>query len=900
MDFDGDGVLDVASDKGVYLLDRVLRDTVPPLPPTYVTAHAAAPGSSQITIAWTAPPDPDLVEHHVFRGTVNSGSDYEWIGTVAHPGTQLTFNYPAEFCRYRVRAVDRAGNFSYWAEAEYIGGLPAARAFGDARPDYSIAGSILVGDVTGDGRNEVFARREHKNELWSDYSWALYTVSPAGVFTPVWEHRWGTYTTYGVVTERARLLEDVTGDGRADVLVQSYRPVDVGGGTLETRWVFEVYRALADEPGFETTPAAAIVLPADVGWSADASWGDANGDGMKDLAVATYGVNRKAALFLRNDPEPGEISFEQTPAWLSPANNIEALAFGNMNNDPRADLAIVEDVGNSGNSSKMKVYVHAGTSSGLSAAATWQDTTPGGAAGNNTSPSGVSWADFSGDGRADLTVFTDRETYAYANTGSSFPASYTLMFTQTLNPVLGTKPAHWLRGWANIDGTGALDLYGSNTVIRNAGAMTGLKDDSNYDSGADPWKDLTTYVWRTVAVDKPWRAYGPAFNKLALATDLTGNGVADLIGSEANLIFLNSAGAFPPTPTAGPAKLVLSIGDSETLDRPGERRTVTVTAVFEGGATLDVTNETVFSLKPLPDGNILARMEGNELISIVRSTFGSSTLTATWQNASATSKLHVTERPSVPESLRIAPGAATLTRPGEPLPLSAILRYEGGSDRDVTPEVTFSSSSAAVTIQGALAIANQNGSATISASHSGKTATATIMTALSVGIEELVLLPGAISLPVSSERAVEVRLRYADGTSEPVTHLATLTSLNPAVASVTGNRVTGVAPGLAVLRATYAGALAEALVAVDGPGPAIVRILDIERENNRGRLRWQASPSIGVANDFQVLTRASLTEGGWNPAGAPVRGHPSGFVHWEDVERPDADRLFYMLETVPR
>ncbi len=898
VDFDGDGVLDVVSDLGVYLLDRVLRDTVPPLPPTYVTAHAAAPGSSQVTIAWEAPPDPDVVEYHIFRGNVSGGSDYEWIGTVAHPQTQFTFNYPAEFCRYRVRAVDRAGNFSYWAEAEFIGGLPASRVAGDARPDYSIAGSILVGDVTGDGRNEVFVRREHRNELWTDYSWALYTVSPAGVFTPVWEHRWGRLEQRGVVIERARLLGDVTGDGRADVLVQTQRSVDVGG-TIETRWVFDLYRALEEGVGFETTPAATIVLPENVEWSADVAWGDANGDGLKDLAVGTYGPNRKAALSLRNDdPETGVISFEPTPAWLSPVNNIEALAFGNMNNDARADLAIVEDINNSGNSSRVNIYVHTGTSSGLSAAAAWQRVSAGT---NSTSPIAVSWTDFNGDGRADLTVFTDRETYAYANTGSGLPASsYTLMFTQTLNPVLGTKPAHYLMGWANIDGTGALDLYGANTVIRNAGAMTGLKDDSNFDSGAAPWGDLTTYVWRNVAMDRPWRNQGSSFNNLAQAVDLTGNGVADLIGSQANLILLSSPGAFPPTPTAGLAQLVLSIGDSETLDRPGERRAITVTAVFEGGGTQDVTNEAVFSLTPMTDGNYLARMEGNELVSMVSSAYGASTLSVKWQNASATSKIHVAERPPVPESLRIAPAHRTLTRPGEPLPLSAILRYEGGADRDVTPEVTFTSNTAAVTIQGALAIANQNGVATISASHSGKSASATITTALSVGIRELTIAPGAISLPVSGERALEVRIYYADGTSEPVTHLATLTSLEPAVATVIGNRVTGVAPGTARVRAAYRGATAEALVAVDSPGPAVLRILEVGRADDRGRLRWQAAPAIGAANDFQVLMRPSLTEGGWVPAGETVRGHPSGFVDWEDLPRPDASSLFYKLDAVPR
>ncbi|MEM7395868.1 MAG: FG-GAP-like repeat-containing protein, partial [Verrucomicrobiota bacterium] len=116
VDFDGDGVKDVATERGVYLMGRILRDTTPPEPPRYVTACASPPGLSEVRIEWDAGLEADLAGYRIYRGFGSSGTDHYFMGEV--PASQTHFIDPGVrrgYNEYYVRAIDEAGNIGAWA-----------------------------------------------------------------------------------------------------------------------------------------------------------------------------------------------------------------------------------------------------------------------------------------------------------------------------------------------------------------------------------------------------------------------------------------------------------------------------------------------------------------------------------------------------------------------------------------------------------------------------------------------------------------------------------------------------------------------------------------------------------------------------------------------------------------
>jgi len=89
VDVDGDGVLDVATDMGVYLMSQTLRGGVPLDAPRYALATANAPGEG-ITISWDPVADPDIASYRVYRGGA--------AGPFATPGHGSRYGTPACAC----------------------------------------------------------------------------------------------------------------------------------------------------------------------------------------------------------------------------------------------------------------------------------------------------------------------------------------------------------------------------------------------------------------------------------------------------------------------------------------------------------------------------------------------------------------------------------------------------------------------------------------------------------------------------------------------------------------------------------------------------------------------------------------------------------------------------------
>jgi hypothetical protein len=758
VDVDGDGVLDVATDMGVYLMSEALRGGVPPDAPRYALATANAPGQG-VTISWDAVDDPEIESYRVYRGVMRDS--LQLLGTV--PGTEHQLVLPnsyestslAQGSGYWVEAVNVLGQRGALAQAEEVAFVPAPAITGDGRPDASFSGSTFVGDINGDGHLDVFQSRTHYADYQSTHrSYAVHLNNGHGHFTEVWTYRGEIGTVYS--------LADVTGDGRADLLVRSERELRVYASTGSGfKLDIPVSTSLLPEgaPGGSPSP------------SAQYAWGDCNGDGRLDLAVAYATSNRQAVVFLNKGG-----ALETDPSWTSSVLNVKCVAFGQLNTDAYADLALGEDIDNKGHDSSAKAHVFLGTAAGLSATAVWSRSE-----GFPADPRAISWYDFSGDGRADLTLFTDFAAYCYKNSSGTLPNTNTIQLFES-----GTGPAYMLQGWANLDGAGAADLFSSQGwIIKNAGSLTGAHEGKKISGVAlGAWADQTL-----------------SDTGLAGAYDFNGDAIHDLLTVKLDAILL---GPIPSAPLATCTNLVVSPGDVK-LNMPGAQQTLMVQGQYSDGTLRDLSAKATISVPIRDDGVQVVTVSGMTLtavrdgLAIVRIS-GPSTLIY----KDVPIQVSFGGVAPKPVELRISPANALLTRVGETATYRVFALLDNGETADVTLISNLvSTAPTVIAVTNGTVIARGIGVADVVATYSGMTATSQVTVTGSATLTGLTLSPPEASVRVGETRGFEVRAQFSDGTVQPVTFLSTVSSAAPGIASVISQQVLGVSPGVAVISATY-------------------------------------------------------------------------------------------------
>ena len=168
-------------------------------------------------------------------------------------------------------------------------------------------------------------------------------------------------------------------------------------------------------------------------------------------------------------------------------------------------------------------------------------------------------------------------------------------------------------------------------------------------------------------------------------------------------------------------------------------------------------------------------------------------------------------------SIAVTPPTATLAKAATQQ-LTVTGTYSDGSVAPLTSTSTFSSSATSVaTVSAAgLVTAVAGGSATITATNAGKTATAAIT--VTPTLQSIAATPATVSLSQGGTQALTVTATYDSGSPADVTSTATYATSAASVATVSASGVvTAVVAGSATITATYSGKTSTVAVTVNPP-----------------------------------------------------------------------------------
>jgi len=290
----------------------------------------------------------------------------------------------------------------------------------------SYTGSLVVGDVNGDGQPDVAAAN------FGDDTVSVLLGDGAGAFAPAGGSPYAAGPSpYG------EAVGDFDGNGTLDLAVAD----DVTPGAVSV--------LLGNGDGsFPGSPSHSYSVG---GNPAAIAVADFNGDGNPDLAVATYGT---VAVLL------GDGTGAFAPASGSPystGNGSQSVAVADFNGDGNLDIA-------TGNRDDDTVSVLLGDGTGAFAPASGSPYSTG----SGTGPAAVAAGDFNGDGVPDLATaneHTNDVSVLLGNGDGTFPASPTHRYS------VGSYPDALAAG--DVDGDGKLDLVTANYLDATVSVLLG-------------------------------------------------------------------------------------------------------------------------------------------------------------------------------------------------------------------------------------------------------------------------------------------------------------------------------------------------------------------------------------------------------------------------------------------
>ena len=254
--------------------------------------------------------------------------------------------------------------------------------------------AVAVGDVTGDGRNDVVMTTNYDFDPANDFRLWVFAQTTSGEFAPP-----VSYATPGAYGNwlNSVAVGDITGDGRHDVVL------GVNGVGVQ------VYTQLASgELG-----SAAMYLSSD---ARQLRLGHLNGDGRLDVAAIGWGSYTVSVLL--NDGAGGLLAPVQ---YAARHDGYDDLEVGDVTGDGRDDLLVMSGQGLSPN---LSVVAQLGDG-GFAPAAEYD-------LGGNELTAGVGLGDVTGDGRKDVV----------ASFGGNQPNSHVAVFAQSATGTLATPTTY--------------------------------------------------------------------------------------------------------------------------------------------------------------------------------------------------------------------------------------------------------------------------------------------------------------------------------------------------------------------------------------------------------------------------------------------------------------------------
>ncbi|HVN92112.1 MAG TPA: Ig-like domain-containing protein [Terracidiphilus sp.] len=261
----------------------------------------------------------------------------------------------------------------------------------------------------------------------------------------------------------------------------------------------------------------------------------------------------------------------------------------------------------------------------------------------------------------------------------------------------------------------------------------------------------------------------------------------------------------------------------------GATQQFTATATYSDGSTGNVTGSVIWaSLK-----QSVATVSPTGLATGVGA--GSTTITATMSGVTGSATLTVTAAAVTVTSIGVSPATPNISS-GATQQFTATATYSDGSTANVTATATWASSNPAVaTINSSgLATGASPGSATISATLSGKMGSA-VLTVVSSTPKSIAVTPANPSFANGSTQQFTATATYGDGSTANVTSSVTWSSSNTAVATISSSGLaTGQGSGTSTISAKMDGVTGSTTATVTVSGA--VNIATWHVDNNRSGL----------------------------------------------------------------
>lgn len=224
----------------------------------------------------------------------------------------------------------------------------------------------------------------------------------------------------------------------------------------------------------------------------------------------------------------------------------------------------------------------------------------------------------------------------------------------------------------------------------------------------------------------------------------------------------------------------------------------TATGTYSDHTTQDLTDSVTWSSSDSSEASIIAGGMATALA------LGSVTISAT--SGSVTGSTTVNIQLAVLSSITVRPANKKIA-PLTSTQFQAIGTYSDGSTHNVTGQVSWNSSNAAVAtiVAGGLAKALTPGSTTIAAT-AGSISGSTTLRVSNATIVSISVTPAGSTIQPETKLTFGATGKFSDNTKQLITRDCTWASDNPAVAAiVVRSTVTGIGPGTANISATFNG-----------------------------------------------------------------------------------------------